>query len=121
MNISAVILTKNDQDTIKKVLESVSFCSQVLVIDDDSSDDTASIAKKMGAQVYKRKLDNNLAKQRNFGLKKAKHDWVLFIDSDELVTQELKQEIRDVLPDTEKQGFYIPRKDMFLGKKLKHG
>ena len=121
MNISAVILTKNDQDTIKKVLESVSFCSQVLVIDDDSSDDTASIAKKMGAQVYKRKLDNNLAKQRNFGLNKAKHDWVLFIDSDELVTQELKQEIRDVLPDTEKQGFYIPRKDMFLGKKLKHG
>lgn len=121
MNISAVVLTKNDQDSLKQVLKSLSFCSQILVIDDYSADDTISIAKKMGAQVHKRKLNNNLAKQRNFALKKASHDWVLFIDSDELVTEKLKKEIMQVLPDTNKQGFFIPRKDMFLGKKLKHG
>lgn len=121
MNISAVVLTKNDQDSLKQVLKSLSFCSQILVIDDYSADDTISIAKKMGAQVHKRKLNNNLAKQRNFALKKASHDWVLFIDSDELVTKKLKAEIMQVLPDTNKQGFFIPRKDMFLGKKLKHG
>ncbi len=121
MDITAVVLTKNNQKTIKKVLNSVSFCSQVLIIDDYSSDDTVLIADKMDAQVYKRKLNNNLSKQRNFALKKAIHDWVLFVDSDELVTQELKEEIVHVLSDTNKQGFYIPRKDMFLGKKLEHG
>lgn len=122
MGISTVILTKNEEEGIRKCLDSVSFSDEIIIIDDNSIDKTRDIAKGLGAKVYKRKLDDDYSAQRNFGLSKAKNEWVLFIDADELVSQDLRNElltINNKLSDY--SGFYIKRRDVFLGKELKHG
>ena len=57
-NITAIVLTKNEENNIEKCLKSLLWCDEILVIDDYSSDKTIQLAKKLGAKVYKRKLNN---------------------------------------------------------------
>ena len=94
MGISAVILTHNNEDTLHTTLASVKFCDETLVIDDHSTDKTSSVAEKTGVMVYPHGLDGNFATQRNFGLSKARGEWVLFVDSDEVVSKALANEIQ---------------------------
>lgn len=118
-HLSAVILTHNEEKNIKDCIESVSFAHEIIVIDDNSSDNTVGIAKKLGAKVYIRKLDD-FATQRNFGLRKVTGDWVLFVDADERVPKELAHEIMEAI-NTEDEFFYkIPRKNKLFGKYLEH-
>jgi glycosyltransferase involved in cell wall biosynthesis len=126
--ITAVILTKNNEIIIKDLVSSLNWCSEVIVIDSLSEDKTAELIKKAGAKFYQRKLEKDFSKQRNFGLKKAKFDWVLFVDADEWVTSELKKEIithirkEKYKRDKDKiNGFFLKRRDFFLNKWLKHG
>jgi len=124
--ISAVILTKNNATTLPKILSSLQWCDEIIVIDDYSTDDTIVIAKKQKARVFQRYLNNDFAQQRNFGLEKAHGDWILFVDSDEIVSEALQREIRETISrqGTDKEGsvgWYFKREDIFLGKKLKHG
>ncbi len=126
--ISAVVLTHNEEKNIKACLESLNFCSEIIVVDDGSTDKTLNIAKQFGAKIYKRPLDGDFAAQRNFGLAQAKGDWVLFIDADEQVPQDLSSEIIEktwALEGKNKrdypQGYFIKRKDFFWGRELKHG
>lgn len=121
--ISVIILTKNEEKNITGCLESVVWCDEKIIIDDHSTDKTAELAKEKGAVVYKRYMQNNFADQRNFGLEKAKGDWVLFIDADERVSSALWYEIMQHSSEsiTESTGFYIKRQDIMWGKVLKHG
>lgn len=121
MSISAVVLTKNEEKNIQKCLESLRFCDEVIVVDDFSKDTTEKIALKIGAKVYKRKLDNDFSKQRNFGLSKAKGKWVLFVDADEWVSEKLAIEILKSVNDSAHKGFYLRRRDFFMGKEIKFG
>lgn len=122
--ITAIILTKNAQDTIKKCLESVSFCTHVVIIDDFSTDKTLAIARKSITRVliYKRHSHSDFAAQRNYGLTKSPTDWVLFVDADEIISPPLQQEIRSTLQQsTNIQGFYLRRLDYFMNSPLKYG
>lgn len=120
--ISAIVLTKNEQANIFRCLKSLTWCTEVIVIDDYSFDQTLSVAKKSGARTFQRKLAGNFAAQRNFGLTKASHNWVLFIDADEVVSQNLAKEIKSKLGKTTNvSGFFLKRKDHFMGKNLKFG
>lgn len=119
--ISAVVLTKNEKENIKECLLSLRWSDEVIVIDDYSTDGTKEIARKLGAKVFQRQLDNDFAAQRNFGLKKAKGDWILFIDADERVSPQLAQEIKKKIKKTDRNGFYLKRKDYFGNRWLKHG
>jgi glycosyltransferase involved in cell wall biosynthesis len=126
--ISAVILTKNEEKNILDCLESVSWVDEIIIIDDYSTDLTESVVKQVAnnkkIKFYKRRLEDNFSQQRNFGLLKTKYDWVLFIDADERVTPELREEINSFLinkSDKSEVGFYIPRKDVIWGKALRHG
>lgn len=118
--ISAVVLAKNEQARIGTCLQSLSWCDERIVIDDNSTDKTISIAKKYGATVYTRSLDSDFAAQRNFALTKAKNEWVLFIDADEQVPSALAKEIAFAMQTT-KDGFYLKRHDTLWGKTLTHG
>src|SRR2546423_7584770 len=91
--ISAVVLAKNEEKNIKACLESLSWCDELIVIDDNSTDKTVDIARQKGARIYTHPLNNDFAQQRNFGLDKAKGDWVLFVDADERVPSALWYEI----------------------------
>lgn len=121
--ISAVVLTKNEEKNIIDCLEGLAFSSEIIIIDDNSSDRTVELAKKIKAKVYTRPLDNNFSSQRNFGLEKASGEWVLFIDADERVSSLLRDKI---IQSTSQQinqydGFYLKRCDVMWGKKLEHG
>lgn len=122
MTISAVILTKNEEDNIVDCIEKLSFCNEIIVIDDNSTDRTVEIAKNQGVKIIKHPLDNNFSQQRNFALTKAKCDWILFIDADERVSKQLKEEIIQTLSDNpSEKAYYIKREDFMWGKLLKHG
>jgi len=118
--ISAVVITKNEESNIKTCLESLLFCDEVIVVDDESIDKTRIIAEKYNTKVYINRLEN-FSSQRNFGLSKVNHEWVLFIDADEIVSNELKEEIVKKIDTLNINGFFIQRRDVFLGKKMQHG
>jgi len=133
MKISAIVLTKNEEKNIERCLKSLDFCDEIIVLDDYSEDKTIEIVHKIKVgvgrdrpvyKIYEKKLDNDFAQQRNFGLSKAINDWVLFIDADEEVSEELAKEVRSyVLDDRGKEynAFYIRRRDYFWGKELQYG
>src|SRR3989304_7320203 len=122
INLSSVILARNEEKKIGRAIASVSFCDEVVVIDDNSSDLTPNIAKNMGALVYNRALDNDFSGQRNFGLSKAKGDWVLFLDADEEVPKDLANEILKKVTDSKKQdvGADLKRRNTIWGKNLNY-
>ncbi len=120
MSISAVVLTHNNSDTLKETLDSLKWCDEILIIDDNSTDETVSKAKK-SAKVITHALGGNWAAQRNFALTKTKNPWVLFVDSDEIVTKALKTEILEAVYKNNYDGFYLKRQDQFLGRILHHG
>jgi glycosyltransferase involved in cell wall biosynthesis len=120
--ISVVVLTKNEEKNLQECLESIKWCDEILVIDDNSTDKTTEIAKKFGAKVFTHSLDNNFAQQHNFALRWVQGQWVLFVDADERVTPALRAEISNLqLPNSNYDGFYLKRQDFFGGRALKHG
>lgn len=120
--ITAVVLTKNEEKNIKDCLEGLSWCDEKIVIDDESKDQTPEIAQKLGAKVYNRHL-TDFSDQRNYGLDKAKGDWVLFIDADERISRALWYEIMQYISDPIENfsGFFLKRVDLMWGKELRHG
>lgn len=123
--ISAVVLVKNEEENIIRCLKSLAWCDETIIVDDYSGGETLERIKNKKIKIYKRHLNGDFASQRNFGLEKARNEWVLFVDADEVVTGELKNEIQSKLKDEHSLnkycGFYIKRRDYFLGKWLKYG
>jgi len=100
------------------------WCDEVIIVDDYSEDETINKCQmsNVKCQIYQRHLKGDFAGQRNFGLKKAKGDWVLFLDADERVSQALREEITNCqLRIANYNGFYLKRKDFFGGRWLKYG
>lgn len=119
--ISAVILTKNEEKVIGDCIKSLTWCDEILVIDDSSTDNTTTIAKKLEAQVLHHPM-KNFAAQRNHALQQAKGEWVLFVDADEIVPEALRKEIQKILANnTNVNGYLMKRQDILWGKALKHG
>lgn len=120
LNLTGIILTKNNEKEIEKCLKNLSFCDELIVIDDFSKDQTCQIAEKYNAEVFQRNLNEDFAAQRNFGLERALGKWVLFIDSDEEVSKNLAHEIVQLIsnPLNSVSGYYVIRKNYFLNKIL---
>ncbi|MBI3385194.1 glycosyltransferase family 2 protein, partial [Candidatus Gottesmanbacteria bacterium] len=130
--ISAVVLTKNEEKNIERCLGSLLWCDEVIVIDDDSDDKTIEIIQnakaksqklKLKVKIFQSHLGNDFSAQRNIGLEKTKGEWVLFVDTDEVVTKDLAKEIGEIVAKDNQtiNGFYLKRQDFFEGKWLKHG
>jgi len=122
--LSVIILTKNEEKNIIDAIESVSFADEIIIVDDFSDDHTKEAAESLRntkVKIFKRKLDN-FAAQRNYALKKAKEDWIFFLDADERVSPGLRGEIEQLMKDgSRKKGFFVKRTDVMLGKELKYG
>lgn len=118
--ISAIILSRNDQDSIGRTLASLTWCGELIVVDDFSTDKTPDIVKQYNAVLCQRHMDGDFSSQRNFGLTKATGEWILFVDSDETVSADLAEEIQKV-SEIDCSGFYIKRQDWLFGKQLRHG
>lgn len=115
--ISVIIITKNESQNIRDCLKSVSWTDEIIVVDSGSSDNTVEIARKYTDKVIYNEW-RGYADQKNFALQLATNDWVLSLDADERVTENLKNEILNT--DLEKyDGFRIKRDNFFLGKMIK--
>ena len=117
MRLTCVILTKNEEKNIEEVIRAVDFCDEIILIDDYSTDKTVEVIEKSKIKIFRHALNQDFAKQRNFGLSKATGDWVLFIDADERMTPLLRKEISK---STNKQiskfsAYLIRRKNLFMG------
>ena len=121
MHFSVVIITLNNQRTIREVLAAVfAWANEIVVVDSGSSDKTLEIAKEFDCSISYRKFEG-FGKQKHFAVNQAKNDWVFVVDADEVVTLELKNEISYVLREPIYQGFMIPNTLVFLGKIMRFG
>ncbi len=119
--ISGIILAKNNEDKIKDAISSLSgLADEVIVIDTGSTDKTIKIAKENKARVVE-VSGGRYSDWRNRGAREAKGEWVFYLDSDERITPELKDEILELTYGSEYTSFAIPRINVILGKKMMHG
>jgi glycosyltransferase involved in cell wall biosynthesis len=120
-SISVTIISRNEARNIEECLASVSWASEVVVVDQFSTDSTAEIARACGAKVF-REPWHGFARQKNIALERARGPWILSLDADERVTGLLREEILQVLgEDSDFSGFFVPRKNFFCGKWIRHG
>lgn len=123
--LSVVAVTRNEQDIIGQCLESVKWADEIMVVDSRSMDKTVEIAKKYTNKIFNvSQRDAPSANiNKNLGMEKATGDWILFLDADEIMTPEVRAEIEEVLRKDDKtlDGYLALRKNMFLGKWMKHG
>jgi glycosyltransferase involved in cell wall biosynthesis len=118
--ISAVIITKNEEANIGRCLQSLDWVDEIIVVDSGSEDDTRQIAAEAGVVVYET-VWTGFGPAKAFGVDRATSRWILSVDADEVVTDELAREIREVLSiGTNRHGFDIPRLTNFLGRWIRH-
>jgi glycosyltransferase involved in cell wall biosynthesis len=120
VTLSVVIITFNEETNLPRTLESVKWADEIVVVDSGSKDRTVEIAKSHGAKVWVEPW-KGFAAQKNLALEKATCDWILSLDADEEATLELKQEVENVIGDSPKDGYFIPRRNLFLGRFIRHG
>ncbi len=118
LNISAIILAKDEEDRIQRCLESLRWTSERIVIDNGSTDKTVELAKKYHVKVVEYP-EKDFSKLRNRGKDEAHGDWVLYVDADEQVTPQLRKRIETIIntfnPEKDPVGYFIKRKNFYLG------
>jgi len=121
MKLSVCIITLNEEKNIERTLASVAFAQEIIVVDSGSTDRTVEIARACGAQVFYEPWAG-FARQKNSAIDKCTGDWVLSLDADEELSTELQSQIRVLLPSRHNyEAYYIPRRNLFLGRWIKHG
>ncbi len=121
--LSIVISAFNEENNIEDCLKSVqNIASEIILIDNSSVDETINIAKKYTNKIFSRKNNLMLNINKNFGISKATNEWVLLLDADERITEDLERDIRKVLEnnDVSINGYFMPRKNMIFGKWIQH-
>jgi glycosyltransferase involved in cell wall biosynthesis len=118
--LTAVIIAKNEAEMIGYCLDTLWWCSEVLVIDSGSSDQTAKIAEKAGARVISF-AHQSMAKLRNEALKQVKTKWVFYVDADERVTPTLAKEIMVQLETEQPTALMMRRQSIHYGQIMRYG
>lgn len=120
--ISACIITFNEEDRIRDCLKSVAWCDEIIVVDSFSSDKTVEICKEYTDKVFQNKWPGHVA-QKNWALDKAKNCWVICIDADERVSEKLVEEIKRELKSNGNKytGYSCARLSCYMGRMINHG
>jgi glycosyltransferase involved in cell wall biosynthesis len=136
--LSVVFSVHDEEKLFEEAFKSIKgLADEIIVIDNESTDRTAQIAKKYTKNIYVHKnTPNSLNATKNYGFSKATGDWILSLDADERVSSELAEEIRSVIStagslrnfrqpidvsQTSINGYWIPRKNIVFGKWIQHG
>ena len=114
--LTATVITRNEAANLPAALASVAWADEIVVVDSESTDETAAIARAAGARVEVRAFPG-YSDQKNVAASLAAHDWILSLDADERVTPELAGEIRRLLEtDPPRRGYRVPRVSYYLGR-----
>ena len=121
MQLSLVIITLNAAQTLEKCLVSAkSYVNDIIIVDSGSQDETIPIAISHDARVIKQRW-LGFGPQKQFAVQQAQHDWVLCLDSDEWISENLAIEIKERLTINNIVAYKIPRCNKFMGRFLRHG
>jgi glycosyltransferase involved in cell wall biosynthesis len=121
--LSISCIGHNEEKHIKQLLPKLlEVADEVIYVDCESSDNSYEIAKELGCRVFRQPNNSNLNVNKSYGIEQTKNEWVIYIDPDERLTDELLKEIRDTINSNPiENGFKISRRNFFFGKWLKHG
>jgi glycosyltransferase involved in cell wall biosynthesis len=121
LSLSVVIITLNEEANLARTLDSVTWADEIVILDSGSTDRTREIAESFHVKFFVEPW-KGFAAQKNSALQKAECDWILSLDADEEVEPALGEEIRELLNQHPSEtGFWIPRKNFFLGRWIRHG
>ena len=118
--LSAIVITKNEQDRISACLESVKWADEIIVVDNGSTDRTIEIVKKYTQKILTFK-NADFATLRNKAMEVTRGEWVLYVDADERVLDSLKKEIETLITFSNFSAFAISRKNIIFGSEIKSG
>lgn len=119
--LSVLIRTKNEEKNIERAIKSVQgLAEEIIVVDSGSTDKTVEIAKNLGAKVFFKEWEG-YANQLNYGISLCSHEWILVLDADEELSEELRESIRRELKNPKYEVYQLCRRTYYLGRFLKHG
>jgi glycosyltransferase involved in cell wall biosynthesis len=119
--VTVVIAAKNEAANIEACVASVRWAREIIVVENDSTDDTIALAKAAGAIVMSNPF-TTIGSQRNAAISRATSQWILVVDADERGSPELGDEIQRVITSPGgRDAFRVPRRNFFLGREVKHG
>ncbi len=118
--VSAVIITYNEADNLRRSLPKLTWCDEIIVIDSLSTDDTKEVCKQFNCRFYEKKFEG-YGEQKRFGVSLAINKWVLCPDADEVLSDELAEEIKTEMESPLAAAYLIPITFVFMGKKFKYG
>jgi len=119
--LSVCLITQNEEENLPRTLASVSWATQIVVVDADSTDRTVALARAAGAQVFVEPW-KGFAAQKNSAIAHCAGDWILSLDADEEVSPTLAREIQALLAGGPLCDAYsVPRRNFFLGRPLRYG
>ncbi len=119
MKITAAIITLNEESNIKDCLETINWADEIVIIDSESTDNTVKIASLYTGKIIQTH-DISFSRKRELAIKSSTNDWILFIDADERLSIDLKNEICTLEPDDGVTGYRINRRNYYFGKWIKH-
>lgn len=122
-SLAILILTRNEEENIVSVVENAKKCTdEVIIIDSGSTDRTVDLAREHGAKVSFRAWTDDFAAQRNFALEQTEADWVLYLDADERINDEMVQAVKKILEGNAADCQYLlERRSVAFGTKFGHG
>lgn len=119
--LSVVIIARNEEDNIRRCLESVKWADEIVVVDQFSTDRTVEICTEYTDHIFQREMTEGFGPQKQFGVDQASHSWILSIDADEWLSDELKQSIHDVFDQgPEYDGYEFMVLTSYLGYWIRH-
>lgn len=117
---SVTVITLNEERNLRECLRGVSWADEIVVVDSGSTDGTVAIAREFTNSVFTNPW-TGMREQKNFAAERARNNWILNLDADERLTSEGQEEVKAVLRDPRHAGYEFPRKNIFLGKWMRHG
>jgi glycosyltransferase involved in cell wall biosynthesis len=119
--LSVVVITLNEEENIRRCLDSARFSDEIIVVDSGSNDSTCSIARDYTDKVIFHEMDG-FGEQRQFALKQATGDWILILDADEWLSQDLQDSLISLLSsgDIPCEGYTMYRRNIYLGRPMNY-
>ncbi|MBL7196674.1 MAG: glycosyltransferase family 2 protein [Candidatus Omnitrophica bacterium] len=119
--LSVIIITRNEENNIRDCLELVKWADEIVLIDQTSTDKTLEIARRYTDKIFITENKGSCDPDRMFAISKTSNEWILYIDADERISDDLRNEIISLLGSSEDKfdAYYMPRKTFFLGKWIK--
>lgn len=121
MNLSLVIITLNEEDSLGRCIGSVPFADEIIVVDSGSTDSTAKVAKSCGAKVLFHEFQA-FSTQKQWAIEQASGRWVLSLDADEYLNEKLADDISSIVKvETVHSGFNLPFRIQYMGRLMRFG